>query len=280
MYYAHLFSDTMPRFTKSEQWLAGYISGRIGELRRVLDKLRSASAFSRDEMAHMRDDVLCLDAAVRPHWRDARPHIAQPMRRKYEGLLRLTLDELTRRERHDGLPSGESAAMYEYRRSLENPNCDGYESDGQHEQPLEDWTMPVTCTEERTDNTGDLRRILERREATGCVHQWDNWRPSISSAIVRPWTPQVALAIEAPLYGGNRTIDSPLHGDDQTIELVSSRTAYSLIQRCCLEGSKSFALSRHVDQLYQNSAATQQNGRRSATYSSLKYTIAQILTRS
>lgn len=202
----------MPRFTVSEQWLAGYVSGRIDELRRVLDKLQSATAFTLDEMAHMRSDVLRLDEAVRPQWREARVQVIRPIRRNYEELLELTLNELARRERHEGLPSGESAAMYEYRRRLENPSVDGYDSDGKYDQPLETWTVPLTGTDDRANNTGDLRRILEQRETTGCVRNWDNYRPTVPSVVVRPAMPRVALAMETPLYGGEWAADAPLYG--------------------------------------------------------------------
>lgn len=205
----------MPRFTTSEQWLAGYISGRRDELRRTIDKLRSTTAFSRDEMAHMRSDVLRLDEAVRPQWRDVRPQVVRPMRRQYEELLQLALDELARRERNEGLPSGESAAMYEYRRRSEEPNIEGYESDGRHEQPLEDWTMLVARTGDRADNADDLRRILERRRVTGSIREGEPPRPGVPSVVVRPFVPRVALAIGAPLHGGQRAVHAPLYGDDR-----------------------------------------------------------------
>lgn len=87
----------MPRFSHTDEFLAGYISGKLGELQAMLDVLASPAEMSESKMQNMRRRIDLVDAAVRQQHREIGNPCLRRKLRMYEAVLNLALNELERR---------------------------------------------------------------------------------------------------------------------------------------------------------------------------------------
>lgn len=169
----------MPRLTKSDQFLAGFITARQSDLQEMLNELASPKFLTENEMHNMRGRIDQIDANVRRQHRDIESPRLRPKLTFYEQVLELALSELTRRERHRGHLPPESDAM-RARRLRSNQDLDPYASDGQGEVPLECWTCVNPAPRPAPSNVRDLReRLNDRREGREKVW-WSREQPTSS----------------------------------------------------------------------------------------------------
>lgn len=134
----------MPKVTKTCEYLAGYITANMGELQAILDVSASPANLSETEMQNMRARIDLNDASVRQHHRDIEDRRLRPKLNMYERILELSIEELSRRERHRGRQLPESEAM-RARRIRSDEDYAPYASDGQGPVLLEYWTLVNTA---------------------------------------------------------------------------------------------------------------------------------------
>lgn len=159
------------------EYLAGFIMAKQGELQSLLDQLTSATVLTELEMHHMRQRVDLNDASIRSQHRDIHDRRLRPSLNVYEAVLRLTLEELTRREQHRGHRPPESEAMRTRRLRRDNPDDDTYNSDGRGPMPLEHWTTVEPAQGQARISADDLRRALNDRRSGRSHMDWDPDNP-------------------------------------------------------------------------------------------------------
>lgn len=161
----------MPRLVKTDEYLAGFISGRMGVLQAALDTLASDVHLSEREMLNMRNQIDLTDASVRSQHRAIENTRLRPKLNIFEAIVNLSLTELARREQNRGHRPTESEAM-RARRLRNDHDLDPYASDGRGEVPLEYWTTVEPGPGPDVLNADDLRRRLDDRRQGRSNYNW------------------------------------------------------------------------------------------------------------
>lgn len=161
----------MPKIANTCEYLAGYISAKVGELQGMLDVLASQAEFSETEMQNMRERINLNDASVRQQHREIENPRLRPKLNMYEQILELSIAELKRREQHRGQRPPESEAM-RARRLRSDADYEPYASDGRGPVPLEYWTVVNPAPRRVPITAEDLRHALHERRTGQDYRTW------------------------------------------------------------------------------------------------------------